>query len=146
MNGVDRTRAKQLTRIGQAAAVVLAAGAVMAFVVEPALPEAPQIVRADPQPTDTEPERFPEQPDLDISLVTMMLNQAGEVEPAFETADVSTEPTPITPITPPDKPVASNDTNHRFLGGFFSPNRSLAIIGIGDSQKMVRVGDAVDFG
>ncbi|MEO1511483.1 MAG: type II secretion system protein N [Planctomycetota bacterium] len=131
-------------RIGQAAAVLLAGSAVLAMMFEPGLPPAPvPIANAPTEPTTPEP-NDPEAPPFDVSLVAMMLNEAGSVEPAF--AVDPTPPEPEEDTSPPISTAPESTSNFRFLGGFFSNNRSLAIIAGGGKQRMVRAGDAIDFG
>lgn len=145
MNGVDRNGARRLMRIGQAAAVLLAAGAVLAMTVQPGLPSAPVIIAdttVNPEPEAPEPEPLP----FDVALVSTVLNEAGGVVPEFPEQDTSIAPPPASeePIVVPERPTSSS--NYRFLGGFFSPTRSLAIIAGGGKQQMVRVGDTTNFG
>lgn len=141
MNGVDRTKARRLARLGQASAAVLAAGAVLAFMVEPSLPAAPEPVAIGT--TESGPERSkPERPTIDVAFLGDSLNQAARVDPKFPDAEPVVEP-----ADPEPKPTASTpNSNYRFLGGFFSPSRSLAIISGGGKQQMVRVGDEFGFG
>ncbi|MEO0632308.1 MAG: type II secretion system protein N, partial [Planctomycetota bacterium] len=119
-------------------------GAVLAMTFEPGLPPAPvPIANAPIESTTPEPSQ-PEAPPFDVSLVAMMLNEAGNVEPAF-----AVDPTPAEPVEDTSTPISTapeSTSNFRFLGGFFSNNRSLAIIAGGGKQRMVRAGDAIDFG
>ncbi|MEM7623536.1 MAG: type II secretion system protein N, partial [Planctomycetota bacterium] len=74
-----------------------------------------------------------------------VLNEAGGVEPKFPDEPVQivdrTEDEPA-PVTEQQR----STSNFRFLGGFFSPSRSLAIIAGAGKQRMVREGDEIDFG
>ena len=144
MNGVDRSGARRLMRIGQAAAVLLVAGAVLAMTFRPALPSAPVVVAtSDPGPAPARPTAEPVE--FDAALVATVLNEAGSVTPRFP------DEAPPAVAPPADEPIAvatapKSTSNFRFLGGFFSPKRSLAIIAGGGKQRMVREGDEIDFG
>ncbi|MEL6906901.1 MAG: type II secretion system protein N, partial [Planctomycetota bacterium] len=125
------------------AAVLLVGGAVLAMTVEPSLPAAPVVVPLD-DPTDLVTGPAPEPIAFDWGLVSSVLNQAGGVDPK-----VPTEPTEIVVLedeSPDPIEPTRTTSNFRFLGGFFSPSRSLAIIAGAGRQRMARVGDEIDFG
>lgn len=131
-------------RIGQAAAVLLIGGAVLALTLRPGLPSAPAPVsggREPEQPAGPSAQPIP----LDIGMVSTVLNDAGAVDPRFpdQSAPVAEVTEPVDEITTDAQPTTSN---FRFLGGFFSPSRSLAIIAGAGKQRMAREGDVIDFG
>ncbi|MEL6499643.1 MAG: type II secretion system protein N [Planctomycetota bacterium] len=143
MSRIDRKGAKRVTRIGQCAAVLLVGGAVVAFAVKPSLPPAPTIVAIEER--GDEPVMFDEPAiEFDAVLISAVLNEAAGVDPKFDepvnVAERDDEPpAPLTDAEP-------TTSNFRFLGGFFSPSRSLAIIAGAGKQRMARPGDEIDFG
>ncbi|MEO1583224.1 MAG: type II secretion system protein N [Planctomycetota bacterium] len=143
MSGVDRTSAKRLTLVGQTAAALLTAAAVLAFVISPQLPPAPE-PPASPPPTTggTTTAQAPVMPDVDITMLADVLGVAAAIEADEQiTRDDDDGPDPK-----PDPLAPETNAGFRFLGGFFSPSRSLAIIKNANRQTMVRVGDSIDFG
>ncbi len=144
MNGVDRSGARRLMRIGQAAALLLAGGAVLALTVRPGLPAAPAVASGErPPETPTDPSAEPVP--LDVGMVSTVLNEAGAVTPRFPD-----QTPPVAEVIEPRPDVTTDPerttSNFRFLGGFFSPSRSLAIIAGAGKQRMAREGDVIDFG